>query len=54
MTGVLAEQLKLDGILNTKKIFSTEKMLLRASSFLFQIKQTAIVTKLLLILWSDP
>ena len=25
MMGVLAEQLKLDGILNTKKIFSTEK-----------------------------
>ena len=38
MMGLLAEQHKLDGIPNIKKIFSTEKLLLRASSFLFQIK----------------
>ena len=38
MTEVQAEQLKLVGTHNTKKIFSTEKLLLRASSFLFQIK----------------
>ena len=38
MTEVQAVQLKLVGIHNIKKIFSTEKLLLRASSFLFQIK----------------
>ena len=43
MTEVQAEQLKLVGIHNIKKIFLTEKLLLRASSFLFQIKKTAIV-----------
>ena len=41
MTEVQAEQLKLVGIHNIKKIFSTEKILLRASSFLFQIKKNS-------------
>jgi len=40
MTEVQAQQLKLFGIHNIKKIFSTEKLLLRASSFLFQIKNS--------------